>query len=77
MMAYRGIKNIAPPILNLSSRWTEWSNSRPGRSTPRWKNPFYSMNRRVGEHQSRYGRFRLEKNICPPETEGRMVQLIA
>ena len=33
VMACRGSRNIAPSIRNLSSRGTEWSNSRRGRST--------------------------------------------
>jgi hypothetical protein len=44
---YRRSRIIDPLIVNLSSRWTEWSTSRPGRFTP-GKEPRYPLDRRLG-----------------------------
>jgi hypothetical protein len=39
MKAYWGNAGIAPLILDLGTRWGEWSNSRAGRFTPRERAP--------------------------------------
>jgi hypothetical protein len=39
MKTHWGSGGIAPRILDLGTRWDEWSDSRPGRFTPRERAP--------------------------------------
>ena len=52
-----GSSDIAPPILNLGTRWREWSLSRTGPVYSRAKNPWYRLNKRLGllESAGRHG----------------------
>jgi len=47
MKAYWGNGCIAPRILDLGSRWGEWSDSFPGRFTPRERAPWHPLDRRL------------------------------
>jgi hypothetical protein len=50
----------------------EWSASRPGRLTPRGKNPRYTLDRILGGPKSRSGHGEEEKNFQPlPRIESR------
>jgi len=62
MMALGGRGGVAPTILDLGTRWGEWSASRPGRALPRGKDPRYPLDRRLGGLQSRSGRRGWRKN---------------
>jgi len=53
-----GNLGIAPLILNVCTKWVEWSVSCPYRFTPGKRNLRYQMNRRLGGPQSRSGCFR-------------------
>jgi hypothetical protein len=41
-------------ILDLGTRWGEWSASRPDHALPPGKDPLYPLYRRLGGTQSRY-----------------------
>jgi hypothetical protein len=51
-------------ILDLGTRWVEWSASRPGRSLPSGKDPRYPLYRRLGGPQSCSGHRGLRRNLC-------------
>ena len=59
-----GSRSIAPLILNLDSRWWRVVRSLPSCFIPA-NDPTYPLNRRLGELQSRSGRFGEEKCSCP------------
>jgi hypothetical protein len=64
-------------FLNLVCRLRWWSTSPPGRFTA-GKEPWYSLNGKLGSSQSRSERFRGEKNLVPlPGFGPRIVQPIA
>jgi hypothetical protein len=56
-----GSGGIAPRILDLGTRWGEWSAPRSSRFIPR-----YPLDRRLGGPQSRSGRGGEETNSQPP-----------
>jgi hypothetical protein len=77
MKVYRGSRGIAPLIRDLGARRRLVANLTHGRFTP-WKEPQYSLNRRLGRPQSRSGRFEYEKNhFFLPGCEPRLVQPLA
>jgi hypothetical protein len=55
LRAYRGSRGTTALILNLSNIW-EWLTSSTGRFTPK-KEPWYSLNSRLGGTHSRSGHF--------------------
>jgi hypothetical protein len=61
-----GSGDIAPRILDLGTRW-RWVVSFTSRPLyPQGKSPWYPLDRRLGESQSRSGRGGEEKNSQPP-----------
>jgi hypothetical protein len=62
---------VNPRILNPGSRWSEWLFSLPGRFSLREKSLQYPLIRRLGEFQSRSGRF--EEKFPIPGTEPRFL----
>jgi hypothetical protein len=58
---------IAPPILTPALVGREYSASRPCRFTPGKKYPVvrYPLDKRLCEHQSRFGHYGEEKDLAP------------
>jgi hypothetical protein len=65
MKAYWGSGSIAPRILDLGTRWRWMVNFTPRPLCPHGKSPWYPLDRRLGELQSRSGRGSEEKNPHP------------
>jgi hypothetical protein len=64
MKTFGGVE-VYSTILDLGTRWGEWSASRPGRFTPGKRVPRYPLDRRVGGPQGWSGRCEVEKNLLP------------
>jgi hypothetical protein len=61
---YRGRRRLAPLILNLGTRWSEWLvNFTPRPLYNRERTPQYRLNVRLGGPQSRSGHYGEEKNL--------------
>jgi len=70
MKAYWGNRDIGILILTSALGRGEWSASHPGFFTPKGKNSWFPLDKRLGEPQSRSGRGGEEKNShLPPVIE--------
>jgi hypothetical protein len=66
MKTYLRNGGIAPHILDLGTRWRLVVTFTPRPLYLQGKSPWYSLDRRLGEPQSRSGRDGEEKNYQPP-----------
>ena len=79
MKAYRRSRHTNPLFLNLGTRWRSWLTSRPGRFSP-GKEHRYPLKWKLGEPQSRSGRFGAEKilfHLVGFETPDRPAPILA
>jgi hypothetical protein len=66
MKTYAGVEIIAPRIFNLGTRWGWVANFTPRQIYP-WKESLgYPLDRKLGLHQSQFGRGGEEKNNHAP-----------
>jgi hypothetical protein len=78
MKAYWESGGIAPQILNLGTNGGEWSASRSSHFTPKGKDPWNPLDRRLGGPQSWSGHSGEEKNSQPlPGFKPLIIQPIA
>jgi len=63
--AHWGSRDTTPLILNLGTRWRRVVSFTPRTLYSQEKSPWYQLDRRPGEHQSRSGRGGEEKNSQP------------
>jgi hypothetical protein len=69
-----GSGGIAPPILNLGTRWRRQISFMPLQFYPRGNTPRYPLYRRLGRPQSRSGCYGEYKNLLPlPGIESRLL----
>jgi hypothetical protein len=66
MKAYWGSGGIAPRFFDLGTRWRLVVSFTPRPLYPQGKSPWYPLDKRLGEPQSRSGRGGEEKNSQPP-----------
>jgi hypothetical protein len=66
MKTYWGSGGIAPRILDLGTRWRWMVSFTPRPLYPQGKNPWYTLNRRLGEPQNRSWYGGEKKNSQPP-----------
>jgi hypothetical protein len=62
MKTHKGSRGTAPLFPNLHLDGSEWAVSRPGHFTPE-NEPWYPLNRRLGEYNSQFGRFGEQKAL--------------
>jgi hypothetical protein len=63
-------------ILDLGTRWGEWSASRPGRALPPGKVPRYPLDRRLGGPESRSAHRLQEKSFSSADDRTPVVQSV-
>jgi hypothetical protein len=66
MKTYRGSRGIAALILDIGTRWRWVGSFTPWPLYPQRKSSRYSLDRRLGGFQSRFGRGGEKKNSQPP-----------